>query len=369
MLQELKVIEERYNQITALLSDPAIASNPARVKELARERSELEPLVRKYEQYRKVVQDLNEAEAILAEGRADPELKKLAESELDQLKEKKENLEKELKRMLLPRDPNDEKNVILEIRAGAGGDEASLFAQDLLRMYTRYAEHKGWKWELMDVSYSPIGGIKEAIVNIQGKRVYSFLKYESGVHRVQRVPKTEASGRIHTSTATVAVLPEAEEVDIKIDPKDLKIEAFGASGPGGQNVNRNYTAIRITHKPSGIVVSCQDEKSQHRNKERAMKILRSRLLEIARREQQSKISEDRRKQVGTGERSEKIRTYNFPQSRITDHRLNENFYNVESIMDGELDELIERLIVHFQTRALEEKENRSGQSLGQQIEV
>lgn len=367
MLQELKAVEEKYNQITALLSDPNISSNPQKIKELARERAELEPLVKKYEEYKKVQKELEESRALLNEPQTDPDLKELAEAELNRLKDLKEGLEKELKMMLLPKDPNDEKNVILEIRAGAGGDEASLFAQDLLRMYTRYAEHKGWKWELMDVSYSPIGGVKEAIVNIQGKKVYSFLKYESGVHRVQRVPKTEASGRIHTSTATVAVLPEAEEIDLKIDPKDLKIEAFGASGPGGQNVNRNYTAIRITHKPSGIVVSCQDEKSQHRNKEKALKILRTRLLDIARQEQQSKISQDRRKQVGTGERSEKIRTYNFPQSRVTDHRLNENFYNIDAILDGELDEIIEKLIIYFQTKALEE--DRNSASVSQAIEL
>lgn len=367
MLQELKALEDKYRQIIVLLSDPNISSNPQKVKELSKERSELEPLVRRYEEYKKVVRELRETEILLADGQSDLELRRLAEAELSNLKVKKELLERELKKLLLPRDPNDEKNVILEIRAGAGGDEASLFAQDLLRMYTRYAEHKGWKWELMDVSYSPVGGIKEAILNIQGKRVYSFLKYESGVHRVQRVPKTEASGRIHTSTATVAVLPEAEEIDLKLDPKDLKIEAFGASGPGGQNVNRNYTAIRVTHKPSGIVVSCQDEKSQHRNKEKALKILRTRLLDIARQEQLSRISRDRKKQVGTGERSEKIRTYNFPQSRITDHRLNENFYNLESIMDGELDNLIERLIVHFQTSALEE--NKSGLSPEESVEI
>ncbi len=354
MLRELRAVEDRYKQITALLSDPNISSNPQKIKDLARERSELEPLIKKYEEYKKVIRDMEQAESILGEARHDQELKNLAEEELRELKEQKARLETELKRLLLPKDPNDEKNVIMEIRAGAGGDEASLFAQDLFRMYTRYAEHKGWKWELMDASYSPIGGIKEAIISIQGKRVYSFLKYESGVHRVQRVPRTEASGRIHTSTATVAVLPEAEEIDLKIDPKDLKIEAFGASGPGGQNVNRNYTAIRVTHLPSGLVVSCQDEKSQHRNKEKALKILRTRLLDIARQEQQNRISQDRKKQVGTGERSEKIRTYNFPQSRVTDHRLEENFYNLENIMDGEIDELIDKLIIHFQTKSLEE---------------
>ncbi|MDY0231764.1 MAG: peptide chain release factor 1, partial [Candidatus Saccharicenans sp.] len=303
MFQELKGVESRYKQINALLSDPNISSNPQKIRELSRERSELAPIIRQYEDYKKVIKEIKETEAILTDNKSDQDLKLLASSELEQLREKKHWLEQELKKLLLPKDPKDEKNVILEVRAGAGGEEAALFAQDLLRMYTRWAEHKGWRWELMAVSYSPIGGIKEAIVNIQGKRVYSYLKFESGVHRVQRVPRTEASGRIHTSTATVAVLPEAEEIDLKLDPKDLKIEAFGASGPGGQNVNRNYTAIRVTHRPSGIVVSCQDEKSQHRNKEKALKILRTRLLDIAWQQQQSKISQDRKKQVGTGERS------------------------------------------------------------------
>jgi peptide chain release factor 1 len=367
MIRELRGVKDRYNQITALLSDPKLSSNPQKIRELSRERSELEPIIRQYEDYKKTVSNIKEAEDILTDSKSDHDLRRLAESELEQLREKKDLLEQELKRLLLSKDPNDEKNVILEIRAGTGGEEASLFAQDLLRMYTRYAEHKDWKWELMDVSYSPIGGIKEAIVNIQGKRVYSFLKFESGVHRVQRVPKTEASGRIHTSTATVAVLPEAEDIDLKLDPKDLKVEAFGASGPGGQNVNRNYTAIRVTHKPSGIVVSCQDEKSQYRNKEKALKILRTRLMDIAWQEQQTKISRDRKKQVGTGERSEKIRTYNFPQSRVTDHRLNENFYNLETILDGEIDKLIDKLVLYFQTKALEE--DKSGGTLDQPIEI
>ncbi|MDD8030963.1 MAG: peptide chain release factor 1 [Acidobacteriota bacterium] len=367
MFQELKGVESRYKQINALLSDPNISSNPQKIRELSRERSELAPIIRQYEDYKKVIKEIKETEAILTDNKSDQDLKLLASSELEQLREKKHWLEQELKKLLLPKDPKDEKNVILEVRAGAGGEEAALFAQDLLRMYTRWAEHKGWRWELMAASYSPIGGIKEAIVNIQGKRVYSYLKFESGVHRVQRVPRTEASGRIHTSTATVAVLPEAEEIDLKLDPKDLKIEAFGASGPGGQNVNRNYTAIRITHGPSGIVISCQDEKSQHRNKEKALKILRTRLLDIAWQQQQSKISQDRKKQVGTGERSEKIRTYNFPQSRVTDHRLDENFYNIEAILDGEIDELIDKLVVHFQTKALEE--NQSGGALDQPIEI
>ncbi|MCK7469639.1 MAG: peptide chain release factor 1 [Desulfomicrobium escambiense] len=278
---------------------------------------------------------------ILADPGADPELKAMAEAEMRAIwRSGRQALAGEIRVLLLPKDPLDERSVILEIRAGAGGDEASLFAQDLFRMYARYAEQKGWKFEVLETSQSPIGGFKEAIAGIQGKGAYSRLKFESGVHRVQRVPKTEASGRIHTSTVTVAVLPEADEVDVKLDPKDLKIEAFGSSGPGGQNVNRNYTAIRVTHKPSGMVVSCQDEKSQHRNKEKALRVLRSRLLDIARTEQQQKIAKDRRSQVGTGERSEKIRTYNFPQSRITDHRLNENFHNIEGVLDGELDEML-----------------------------
>ncbi|HYA49475.1 MAG TPA: peptide chain release factor 1, partial [Burkholderiales bacterium] len=275
---------------------------------------------------------------------------------------KEKTLAAELRTMLLPKDPYGEKNVILEIRAGAGGDEASLFAQDLLRMYARFAEHKGWKFEVMDTSLSPIGGIKEAVASIRGQGVYSLLKFESGVHRVQRVPRTEASGRIHTSTATVAVLPEADEIDIKLDPKDLKVEAFGSSGPGGQNVNRNYTAIRITHKPSGLVVSCQDEKSQHRNKEKALRVLRSRLLDIAQREQKAEIAQNRRSQVGTGERSEKIRTYNFPQSRVTDHRLNASFHNLAALLDGELDELLGQLVLQSQAQALGEPAADAGRA-------
>jgi peptide chain release factor 1 len=285
----------------------------------------------------------------------DAEMRALAETELKRLSAREAELEEEIKHLLLPKDPYDEKNVLLEVRAGAGGDESSLFAQDLFRMYARYAEHKGWKFEVLETSVSPIGGFKEAVAGIQGRKVYSFLKYESGVHRVQRVPRTEASGRIHTSTVTVAVLPEADEIDLKLDPKDLKIEAFGASGPGGQNVNRNYTAIRISHKPSGLVVSCQDEKSQHRNKEKALRILRSRLLDIAEREQAEKIATSRKSQVGTGERSEKIRTYNFPQSRVTDHRINLTLHSLEGVLDGKLDELIEPLIVYYQSQGFDKR--------------
>ena len=355
MIHELQAIEDKYRQLTAALSDPAIASNPLKIRDLAKERAELEPVFRKYEEYKRVHKDNEEARHLLDDPKTEPELRRMAEGEAEELAKREKALATDLRTMLLPKDPSDEKNVILEIRAGAGGDEASLFAQDLFRMYSRFAERKGWKLEVVETSYSPVGGLKEAIGNIRGKGAYSVLKYESGVHRVQRVPKTEASGRIHTSTATVAVLPEAEEID-------LKIEAFGSSGPGGQSVNRNYTAIRVSHKPSGLVVSCQDEKSQHRNKEKAMRVLRSRLLDIAQREQQAKIAKNRRSQVGTGERSEKIRTYNLPQSRITDHRLNMNFHNVEGILEGDLDDILAKLVLQAQAEALGETPGGPGQA-------
>ncbi len=359
IFQELKNVEEKFRRLTLSLSDPTLISNPQKFKETSKEWAELEPLVKKYEDYKKVKKHIRESEEIVADPLSEPDLRSLAEAELKELLEKEKRLEEELKILLLPKDPFDEKNVILEIRAGAGGDESSLFAQDLFRMYSRYAESRGWQFEFMDSSISPIGGFKEVIVNIRGKNVYSSLKYERGVHRVQRVPRTEASGRIHTSTVTVAVLPEADEVDIKIDPKDLKIEAFGASGPGGQNVNRNYTAIRVSHKPSGLVVSCQDEKSQHRNKERALRILRSRLMDIAKRKQDEEIAQSRKSQVGTGERSEKIRTYNFPQSRVTDHRINLTQHNLEGVLNGDLGEIIEKLVLHFQTQELERQSTAS----------
>jgi len=362
MIPELQAIEDRYRQLTAALSDPAIAANPPKIRELAKERAELEPVFRKNEEWKRVRKDLEEARHLVDDPRTEPDLRHMALGEVEELEARAEALAGELRTLLIPKDPNDEKDVIIEIRAGAGGDEASLFAQDLFRMYSRFAEKKGWKFEVVDTSLSPIGGLKEAIAEIRGQGAYALLKYESGVHRVQRVPKTEASGRIHTSTATVAVLPEAEEIDLKLDPKDLKIEAFGSSGPGGQNVNRNYTAIRITHKPSGLVVSCQDEKSQHRNKEKALRVLRSRLMDIAERERQAKIADHRRSQVGTGERSEKIRTYNFPQSRITDHRLNENFHNMEGFLDGDLGEILDHLVRQAQTQALGETARDAGQA-------
>ena len=349
MLEKLESLEEKYRSLTASLSDPALVSDPKKVKTIAKDRAEIEPVVKKFAAYKKVCKDIQGAEDILDDPNADAELREMAESELEELEQNKQTIEQELKILLLPKDPNDVKDVLLEIRAGAGGDEASLFAQDLYRMYSRYAEEKGWKMEVLSTSLSPIKGLKEIIVNIRGDRVYSHLKFESGVHRVQRVPQTEASGRIHTSTVTVAVLPEADEVDVALDPKDLKIEAFGASGPGGQSVNRNYTAIRVTHRPSGLVVSCQDEKSQHRNKDKALRILRSRLLDIAQKEQHDEISKDRKLQVGTGERSEKIRTYNFPQSRVTDHRLSLTLHQLDGILDGDLDQIIEALQLQHQS--------------------
>jgi peptide chain release factor 1 len=352
MNQELEDLREKYRQLTQSLSDPSLVSQPQKIKKIAKERAELQPVVKKYETYEKVLKQIRDTEEIMADKAVDPELKQLAEEEIQELQEKKEEIEEELCVLLLPKDPNDGKDVIMEIRAGAGGDEASLFAQDLFRMYSRFSEIRGWKLEIMSTSVSPIGGFKEIIFSIRGDKVYSQLKYESGVHRVQRVPKTEASGRIHTSTVTAAVLPEADEVDVDIDPKDLRIEAFGASGPGGQSVNRNYSAIRVTHKPSGMVVSCQDEKSQHRNKDKALRILRSRLLDSVRREQHQQIAQDRKLQVGTGERSEKIRTYNFPQSRVTDHRLNLSLHKLETILDGDLKDIVQALTAHFQARLL-----------------
>lgn len=352
MLQKLEGIKEKYNKLLTSLSDPAVISNPQKIRKAAKEKSDLEPIVQKYNLFLKTQKEIRESQEILDDVAAEPELKDMAQAELEDLQQQDEKIQEELRVLLLPKDPHDEKDVFLEIRAGAGGDEASLFAQDLFRMYSRFAERKGWRIEIMSTSQSPIKGFKEIIVNIKGKKVYSQLKYESGVHRVQRVPQTEASGRIHTSTVTVAVLPEAADVDIRLDPNELRIDAFGASGPGGQSVNRNYSAIRVTHLPTGMVVSCQDEKSQHRNKEKALRILRTRLLDIAEREQQQEISQDRRSQVGTGERSEKIRTYNFPQSRVTDHRLGLTLHQLENVMDGEIDEIVDAAVVHFQSKMI-----------------
>lgn len=354
-LAKLEAVERRYEELTALLADPAVAADAGRLKALAQEREALEPVVEAFRRYRHVLREQEEARALL-ETAEDPEWAALAREELERLAEEERRLEQDLLHRLLPRDPNDEKNVIVEIRAGAGGEEAALFAADLYRMYTRYAERQGWSVELLSANETGLGGFKEVIFLIRGRGAYSRLKYESGVHRVQRVPITEASGRIHTSTATVAVLPEMDEVEVQIDPKDLLIETFRAGTAGGQHMQKNETAVRITHLPTGIVVSCQDERSQFQNKQRALAILRARLYEQERRRREEAVSQARRSQVGTAERAEKIRTYNFPQNRVTDHRINMTLYRLQEILDGDLDELIEALILEDQARRLAELE-------------
>jgi peptide chain release factor 1 len=351
-LDKLATIEAKYDKLLTLVSDPVVQADAAAYRTHSKEISDLQSTVDVYRQYKALREDIAGAEEMVAGGDAD--LRDLAQDELRLLKAKNEALETDLKVLLTPRDPNDEKNVILEIRGGTGGEEAALFAADLFRMYARYAERQGWKLDLLSESLAASGGIKEVIAQIEGKRVYSRLKYESGVHRVQRVPATEASGRIHTSTATVAVLPEAEEVDITIHDKDLRIDTFCSSGPGGQSVNTTYSAVRLTHIPTGVVVSQQDEKSQIKNKAKAMKVLRSRLYEMEMRKQQEAIAKDRRSQVGSGDRSEKIRTYNFPQSRITDHRINFTTHQLTGVLDGDLAELVDAVTAFYQAEKLKE---------------
>jgi peptide chain release factor 1 len=354
MFEKLNGIEERYDKLMALIADPAVQADQQEYRRHSRSLSEIQPLVEQFHEYKGVVEELAETRELAAG--EDDDLRELAEQELSTLEERRDTLLGAIKLLLLPKDPNDEKNVVLEIRAGTGGDEAGLFAADLYRMYHRFAEEQGWRVEELSSNATGVGAIKEVVALIQGKRVYSRLKYESGVHRVQRVPSTEASGRIHTSTATVAVLPEAEEVDIRIDAKELRIDTFCSSGPGGQSVNTTYSAVRITHLPTGLVVSQQDEKSQIKNKAKAMKVLRSRLYEMELQRQQSEIASDRRGQVGTGERSEKIRTYNFPQNRITDHRIGFTTHRLPEVLAGDLGELVETVVTHYQSEKLKSEE-------------
>src|SRR5688572_29404131 len=346
MLDKLASVESRYQELMSSLGTSTVQNDQAEYRKQAKALAEIEPLVDKYREYKSVIAEIAQAQE-LAKG-TDPEMRALAEEELEGLEERRGQLEEELKVLLLPKDPNDDKNVIVEIRGGSGGEEAALFAGDLYRMYSRYAERQGWKLDVMSLSEAAQGGIKEVIVNIEGKGVYSKMKYESGVHRVQRVPATEASGRIHTSAATVAVLPEADEVDVHIEAKDLRIDTFCSSGPGGQSVNTTYSAVRVTHIPTGVVVSQQDEKSQVKNRAKALKVLRSRLYEMEMRKQQEAIAKERRGQVGTGERSEKIRTYNFKENRITDHRINFTMHQLQNALDGDLDALIDQLVSRAQ---------------------
>lgn len=352
MLDKLLVIENKYEELNSLLGDPKVLSVPQDVQKYSREHAELQPIVEKIREYKRLLSDLESTEELLGSG--DPEIKDLAQAELDDLKKRIPLLENELKLMLLPVDPRDTKSVILEIRAGTGGEEAALFAASLFRMYSKYAESKRWKVEIINMNSTGLGGIKEVIASIEGKGVYSKLKYESGVHRVQRVPATEASGRIHTSAATVAVLPEAEDVDIKVDEKDLRIDTFCASGPGGQGVNTTYSAVRIVHVPTGLTVQCQDERSQIKNKDKAMKVLRSRLYEIEMERQEKERAQQRKSQVGTGDRSERIRTYNYPQNRVSDHRNGLTLHKLEQVLEGQMDEVIESLVTYFNAEKLKE---------------
>ncbi len=353
MLDKLAAIEAKYNQTAAEMADPAVQADQAKFRSHSKAIAEMQPLVDAYHEYRDVVAQIAATEELLK----DPDMAELAQEELTQLQTRRDALDSQLKTLLIPKDPNDAKNVILEIRAGTGGDEAALFAADLFRMYSRYAERNGWKIDIMSQSDTGVGGLKEIIAVIEGKNVYSRLKYESGVHRVQRVPATEASGRIHTSTATVAVLPEAEDVEVDVNESELRIDIFHSGSAGGQNVTKVATAVRLTHLPTGIVVTCQDERSQLKNRNKAMAVLRARLLDIAQREQAQEITEARRSQVGRGERAEKIRTYNFPQDRITDHRVGITVHNLPRVLDGQLDELIDAVATSEEARLLAEQSN------------
>jgi len=351
LFDKLRQIEERSQEIARRLADPAVFSQQAEYARLRKEHADSQEIVERFVEYRDVLRRITEARHILAEN-GDRELHELAQAEVDELTGRQAALEADLTRLLLPRDPNDDKNVFVEIRAGAGGDEAALFAADLARMYTKYAERRRWKVEVMDSSATGVGGLKEVILSVQGRGAWSRLKFERGVHRVQRVPVTESAGRIHTSTVTVAVLPEAEDVDVKVDDKDLRVDVYRSSGPGGQGVNTTDSAVRITHLPTGLVVTCQDERSQIKNRAKAMRVLKARLLERAQEEQQAAIAADRRSQVGTGERSERIRTYNFAQNRVTDHRIGLTLHRLPEVLEGDIDELIDALAAAEQTERL-----------------
>jgi len=353
MFDKLRQIEERYRELNRSLSDPAVLGQPVLYARTAKAAADLAETVQKFDDYRVVLSRLSEARHILNED-GDREMRELAQAEIDELQARQADLEQELRTLLVPRDPNDDKNVFLEIRAGAGGDEAGLFAADLARMYTKYAERQKWKVEVMDANPTGIGGLKEAVLLIQGRGAWSRLKFERGVHRVQRVPATESSGRIHTSTVTVAVLPEAEDVDVKVDDRDVQVDVYRSSGPGGQGVNTTDSAVRLTHLPTGLVVTCQDERSQIKNRAKAMRVLRSRLLERAQNEQAAAIAADRKSQVGTGERSERIRTYNFSQGRVSDHRINLTLHRLPTILEGDLDEMIDALRDWEQSQKLAE---------------
>ena len=350
MFDKLDFITEKYDELAKKVSDPDVINNQPEWQKYIKEMGEMEPVVKKYTEYKKAKQDLVEAKEMLEDG--DEEMRELAKMEIGDLEETIANAEDELKVLLLPKDPNDEKNVILEIRAGTGGEEAALFGADLLRMYTRYAERNRWKTELMDISETGMGGVKEAVMLIKGKGAYSRLKFESGAHRVQRVPETESSGRVHTSAATVAVLPEVDDVEVDLDPNDVRVDVYRASGNGGQCVNTTDSAVRLTHEPTGLVVTCQDEKSQIKNKDKAFKVLKARLYDLEMQKQQDEIAGQRKSQVGSGDRSERIRTYNFPQGRVSDHRIGLTLYKLDTFLDGDLDEIIDGLITDDQARKM-----------------
>ncbi len=354
MLDRLQSLEDRYLQLNEWLSDPEVISDSNKLRDYSKEQSDLQEVVQVYREYKEVISQLDDAKEMLDETLEDDEMQEMVEMEIAELSERQDELQEKLKILLIPKDPNDDKNVFVEIRGAAGGDEAALFAGDLYRMYVRYAEKQGWKTEVMEAHSTGVGGFKEIIFMITGKGAYSKLKFENGAHRVQRVPETESGGRIHTSTATVAVLPEAEEVEVDLNEKDIRVDTFASSGPGGQSVNTTMSAVRLTHEPTGIVVSIQDEKSQIKNREKAMKVLRARVYDKYQQEAQAEYDETRKSAVGTGDRSERIRTYNFPQSRVTDHRINLTIQKLDQVLDGELDEFIDALLVEEQTHLLEQ---------------